>query len=117
MCTVSDIKRDTYNGWTNRETWAVALWINNDQGMLESVHDAIREAHSMQAGADELTAGKAGEIVREWLEDLFDLDNYAEGGFSRELQSMREDIGSMWRIDWREIGAALLTDATEQDEL
>ena len=22
-----------YNGWTNYETWNVALWINNDQGL------------------------------------------------------------------------------------
>ena len=26
----------TYNGWTNRETWLVALWINNEQGWQES---------------------------------------------------------------------------------
>ena len=25
----------TYNGWTNYETWNVALWIQNDFGMYE----------------------------------------------------------------------------------
>jgi hypothetical protein len=34
---------ETYEGWTNRETWAVALHINNDQGWQESVHEALRE--------------------------------------------------------------------------
>ena len=25
----------SYNGWKNYETWNVALWIGNDQGMYE----------------------------------------------------------------------------------
>ena len=24
---------ERYNGWTNYETWAVVLWINNDEAM------------------------------------------------------------------------------------
>jgi hypothetical protein len=115
MCTVPDTKRDAYNGWTNRETWAVGLWINNDQGLQESVHDALHEYTSMAAD-EPLSPSKAGEVVHEYLEDLFDLDNYEDGGFSRELQTMREDIGSMWRVDWREVGAAFLRDAQEQDQ-
>lgn len=31
-----------YNGWSNRETWNVALWINN----TESLYDIARTAKS-----------------------------------------------------------------------
>ena len=29
----TDLTDTTYNGWTNYETWNVALWINNDEGL------------------------------------------------------------------------------------
>ena len=29
----TNIADQTYNGWTNYETWNVALWINNDEGL------------------------------------------------------------------------------------
>jgi hypothetical protein len=107
---------DTYNGWTNRETWAVALWINNEQGWQDGVHDALREALSMQT--DELTASKAGEIVRESVEQLLTVDGYiemtGEDHLPAELSRIAEDIGSLYRVDWREIGASFLRDVQEQ---
>jgi len=29
----TDLTDTTYNGWTNYETWNVALWLGNDEGL------------------------------------------------------------------------------------
>lgn len=41
----------TYNGWTNYETWLVALWIDNDSGSYGFWRDTAREVYE-QADAD-----------------------------------------------------------------
>ena len=51
-----------YNGWTNYETWAVALWIGNEPGSYEywehdQAEDCYRAAVKAQLGDFEFEPG------------------------------------------------------------
>ena len=35
----TNIQDTSYNGWENYETWNVALWINNDEGLYHLAMD------------------------------------------------------------------------------
>tara|TARA_R100001443_G_scaffold90782_1_gene97275 strand:+ start:6053 stop:6346 length:294 start_codon:yes stop_codon:yes gene_type:complete len=35
----TDLTDTTYNGWTNYETWNVALWLGNDEGLYNLARD------------------------------------------------------------------------------
>ncbi|NER31140.1 MAG: hypothetical protein F6J89_26845 [Symploca sp. SIO1C4] len=45
-------KDQTYNGWTNYETWAVALWIDNDYGSHQYRKELSRNAEDCHQYAD-----------------------------------------------------------------
>lgn len=55
---------ETYNGWTNYETWNVALWLNNDQGLQEAAHEIVSESW------DDTYPWKAGEALKDFVEEM-----------------------------------------------
>lgn len=115
-------EQQKYNGWSNRETWAVALHINNDQGWQQDVHEALREAGYGPA-IDDVNAREAGEVIKDNVElrlenmrvNVYGYDDRATRRRNAEAYHLvREDVGSLWRVDWDELGRSFLSDLAEQ---
>jgi hypothetical protein len=106
---------ETYQGWKNRETWATALWLNNDEGLTNWVQDMT--IVTLQ-GSEELSDKRylLAESIEEYVTNLLDFREYRETygePMPDGLQMMRDDIGSLYRVDWREIADSFLEGVSE----
>ncbi len=112
---------DKYNGWTNRETWAVALHIDNDEGFHDYRNELCQKfvtaSKKPSAGraaclTDEQAAGMwLSNGLREWVEEMSHDVYFPDGEpANRELCGMFHDIGSLWRVNWDEIATNWLQD-------
>ena len=115
-----------YEGWANRETWAVALHINNDRGWQESVHELVRNTLDGIAQdppsyidpadlTDVFYANRVGDAIRENVEEVLDALRDGCGDSWDQAFNVITDIGSLWRVDWTELGAAFLDDLSSLD--
>lgn len=79
---------DTYNGWANYETWNVALWIGNDEGLYRSAVDFMRRYTGDNPYEDFIRAeedfmGRETPDGVRWLDRRLDYD---------ELNTMMEEF-------------------------
>jgi hypothetical protein len=114
---------EKFNGWANRETWALNLWLGNEEGahgmtrerVAGALADIDRGGYPHWCDDAESQARyrtrAAGVAVHELWDELTDP---AEGLMTAEgILAMVRDIGSEYRVDWDEIGAAWLEDVDE----
>jgi len=103
-----------YNGWTNYETWNVALWMDNEEGSYKSVRRLT--ADMLEHHGNDREAAK--HAIAEQL----------KGEYEEAMQSMLDEArasSSMWadllgaalsEVDWREIAANLIDEVYEPTE-
>ena len=82
----------TYEGWSNYETWAVKLWMDNEEGTYRYWRREARNATSADRLADQLK------------DEHTDAAPEVEGVFGDLLTA------ALSEVDWLEIAESLIAD-------
>lgn len=127
---------ETYNGWSNRETWAVKLHLDNTESSHLWLMHAARSTRAMAEQIEQVKSGvwskeqaevfnladKLKEAVELTFERALNPSDVRRGEFfdrfcgeavdlidPRDVLRMIGDVGSLWRVDWREIARNVLS--------
>lgn len=112
-----------YQGWTNRETWAYALWLSNDEGYYSSIIEQIQNSIDRQKEENaELKPEEMKEQVvydlEEYLKQIWDdLVEYTDengSNITETARNMIKDVGSFWRVDLREVAESYIEEIEYQ---
>ena len=96
---------EEYNGWTNRETWATALHIDNDRGLYDWARECAI-AHDSETQFE--------EELREFIGQVLDYENVQQN-FSAYI--MLTDIGSLYRVNWGEVAHSIWSEVKTDEEV
>lgn len=111
-----------YNGWTNRDTWALKLHMDNNEGDYSYWQETTKETLNDVKGDYEdegLTEDEKTEAVREladkvktWYNDIRDnvLSVKREYEPTEEASRLIQDIGDDNEVNYREIAESLIND-------
>jgi hypothetical protein len=78
-----------YNGWTNYETWNVALWIGNDEGLYHIARAVRYQANPYEAFVEEMKEFGNGAIAYQTPDGVA----WNDSGLDREaLDEMMEEL-------------------------
>jgi hypothetical protein len=110
---------DRYNGWANYETWAVKLWIDNEQGSYEYWREQARDVieNCSDKHPNEFADKAANEriMLGERLKDMHESD--AEQ-FMEQQSGVFADLlnHALARVEWNEIAQSMLEDEREETQ-
>ena len=106
------MKDNTYNGWTNYETWVVKLWTDNEESTQsywnERAQEQIKNPDSASNDFNGWTKEQAARYsLEQKIKAYFEDENPLGDDASMWSDLMTAALDS---VNWREIAEALITD-------
>jgi hypothetical protein len=102
---------ERYQGWKNYETWAVALWLDNEEESYDESHALARAAWDDAEPDETFSRAEVARLalassIKEWIER----DNPLEG-----KNTLYSDLlnAALSEVDWHEIADHYLDDIAE----
>ena len=92
---------DTYNGWTNKETWLVNVWLNNDYDLYKYYLGRLNDSYG----------GFISDIIHELQEIVYDIvreDRPATNGLAYDLLQSSLNV-----INYKELAEHYIDDIKE----
>ena len=109
-------ERETYNGWTNYETWVCKLWIDNDEGLHNYWIDMaqnIDPAENPYMTPEQNKVHALAEALKDEHEQNFHdlLPDSLRASFYSDIMN-----AALGRVNWIEIAESLLETVAENEE-
>jgi len=101
-----------YNGWQNYETWAVNLWLENDQGTYEYWREMAREVWRDAEATDILTrvqVARHGFAMR-LKDEIEETHPCPDAGLYTDLLN-----AALSEVNWHEVADSFLVDIAEPE--
>lgn len=102
----------TYNGWSNYPTWAVNLWLSNDEVLYNDTRDLVAAIASVEDSMssvwtlEESHRFTLADRLKDWVRDELAPDLGAT--FSADLLGYAFD-----QVNWEEIANSWINDSAE----
>ena len=107
-----------YNGWHNYETWAVNLWMSNDQGSDDFYRGIAQEAYD--ESTEELRADRSIIFTRDEVATRVFADRLKDDHEERQTEStgiagVFADLlsGALSEVNWFEIAEHYIADVNK----
>jgi hypothetical protein len=114
---------ETYNGWTNRETWAIQLHLSNNKGDYTMFREWAKGCVQKPDEDRRHMIGAMAGLVKDYTKKIFESVTHPEDGYPEEdgpptkaARMFVADVGSWWRADFYEIAEHWIDEAIEESK-